>query len=137
VVVLLPGEHDLRRSVVTSGDVAGHLGVLDPGETKVADLEVAVLVYENVRWLEVSMNDASGVDKLEPSLEKGENEREGRERKDVRTRIVEGSVWIVEGGSTNEHLVGEVLDELVIERTGGEESVKIGSEELREEEMRG
>ena len=47
-VVLLPGEHDLGGAVVARGDVAGHLGILDAGETKVADLEVAVLVDENV-----------------------------------------------------------------------------------------
>jgi hypothetical protein len=40
-------------------------------------------------------------------------------------------------GWTNEHLVGEVLDELVIERTGGEQSVEVGSEQLRKNKTGG
>lgn len=35
--------------------------------------------------------------------------------------------------STNEHLVEEVLDELIVQRPRGEESVKIGSEKLSDE----
>lgn len=96
VVILLPREHNLRRPVVPRRDVTCHLGILDPRESKVADLEVAVFVDEDVGWLEVAVDHAGRVDILEPS----------------------------------EHLVDEVLNELVVERAGGEESVEVGSEEL-------
>jgi hypothetical protein len=68
-VVFLPREHDLRSSVVSRRDVASHLGVLNAGETKVADLQVAVLVHENVAGLQVSVDYASRVHVLEASLE--------------------------------------------------------------------
>lgn len=37
-VVLLPGQHDLGRSIVSRRDVACHLGILQAGEAEVADL---------------------------------------------------------------------------------------------------
>jgi len=43
-IVLLPGEHDFGSSVVSRRDVTGHLRVLDTGQTKVANLQIAVLV---------------------------------------------------------------------------------------------
>lgn len=58
VVVVLPGQHDLRRAVVSSGDVAGHLGVLFSGQAKVTNFQVAVIVDQNVAWLEVAVNDS-------------------------------------------------------------------------------
>lgn len=67
-VVLLPCQHDLGSTVVARRDVAGHLGVLDTGEAKVADLEVAVFVDEDVAWFEVSVDDAGGMYILEASL---------------------------------------------------------------------
>lgn len=67
-VILLPGEHDLGRSVVSRGDVAGHLGILDTGQTEIADLEVAVLVDEDVAGLEIAVDDAGRVDILETPL---------------------------------------------------------------------
>lgn len=67
-VVLLPCQHDLGGTVVARRDVAGHLGVLDTGEAKVADLEVAVFVDEDVAWFEVSVDDAGGMYILEASL---------------------------------------------------------------------
>jgi hypothetical protein len=62
LVVLLPREHDLGRPVVARRDVARHLRVLEPGEPKVAELEVAVFVDENVGRLEVAVDDAGRVD---------------------------------------------------------------------------
>lgn len=47
-VILLPSEHDLRRTVIPCRDVARHLRVLYSGKAKVADFQVAVLVDENV-----------------------------------------------------------------------------------------
>lgn len=67
-VVLLPCQHDLGGPVVPSRDVAGHLGVLDTSEAKVADLEIAVFVDEDVAWLEVAVDDAGGMHILEASL---------------------------------------------------------------------
>lgn len=43
-VVFLPGEHDLGGAVVPRRHVSRHLGVLQPREAEVADLQVAVLV---------------------------------------------------------------------------------------------
>lgn len=52
-VVLLPGEHDLRRAVVPRRDVTRHLRVLYSGKTEIANLQITVLVHENVaRFLE-------------------------------------------------------------------------------------
>lgn len=61
-VVLLPCEHDLGGAVVPCRHVARHLRVLDARETKVADLQVAVLVDQDVTWLQVSVNNAGRVD---------------------------------------------------------------------------
>ena len=67
-IVFLPCEHDLGGAVVASRDIAGHLRVLDTGETEVADLEVAVFVDEDVGGLEVAVYDTSGVDVFEAAL---------------------------------------------------------------------
>jgi hypothetical protein len=64
----LPGEHDLGRAVVPSGHVASHLGVLDAGQAKVADLEVAVLVDQDVAGFQVTVDDAGGVDIFQAAL---------------------------------------------------------------------
>ena len=55
-IVLLPCEHNLWRSVVSRGDISGHLGILNTRETEIADLQVAILVYENVAGLEISVD---------------------------------------------------------------------------------
>ena len=67
-LVLLPSKHDLRCSVISRGDVSSHLGVLYTGETEVADLEIAVLVYENVAGLEITVDNTSGVDIFQTAL---------------------------------------------------------------------
>lgn len=67
-IVFLPCEHDLWRSVVSRRDISGHLGVLDPGQTEVADLKVAVLVDEDVAGLEIAVDDTCRVDILETPL---------------------------------------------------------------------
>ena len=38
-VVLLPCEHDLRRSIVPRRDITGHLRILNARKTKIADLK--------------------------------------------------------------------------------------------------
>lgn len=67
-VVLLPGQHDLWGAVVASGDVTRHLWILETGETKVADLEVAVLVDEDVGRLQISVDDTGGMGVFEAAL---------------------------------------------------------------------
>lgn len=67
-IVLLPRKHNFGSTVVTSGDVSSHERILDTSQTKVADLEIAVLVNENVAGLQITMNDSSRVDKLEGTL---------------------------------------------------------------------
>mmetsp|Transcript_10363 Transcript_10363/g.26551 ORF Transcript_10363/g.26551 Transcript_10363/m.26551 type:complete len:245 (+) Transcript_10363:600-1334(+) len=43
------------------------LGIGNAGKSKVADLEVAVAVQENVTWLEVAMDDVGRMDVFEPA----------------------------------------------------------------------
>ena len=72
--VLLEGKHDFWRAVPSCRDVFRHetrlrargLGGLDrPCEAKVADLEVAVGVQEQVRGLKVAVDDVGGMQRLE------------------------------------------------------------------------
>lgn len=67
-VVLLPCEHDLGRSVVSRRDVARHLGILNPRQSKVTDLQVAVLVDQDVTRLEVAMDHSGRVHVFETTL---------------------------------------------------------------------
>ncbi len=67
-IVFLPCKHDLRRSVVSRRDIAGHLRILQTRKTEIADLKVAVFVHEDVAGLEIAMDDACGVDILETTL---------------------------------------------------------------------
>lgn len=67
-IVFLPCEHDLGGSVVSGGDVSGHLGVLDTRETEVADLQIAVLVDKDVAGLEITVDDTSRVDIFQATL---------------------------------------------------------------------
>lgn len=50
-VVLLPRKHDLRGAVVPRRNVARHLGVLNPRQAKIADLQITILVDQDVTWL--------------------------------------------------------------------------------------
>ena len=67
-IILLPCEHDLRRSIVSCRDVSRHLRILDSGQAEVADLEIAVFVDEDVAGLEITMNDPCRVDIFQPAL---------------------------------------------------------------------
>lgn len=67
-VVFLPGEHDFWGAIVSCRDIARHLRVLDSGQAKVANLEIAVLVDENVARLQVTMHDTRRVDVFQASL---------------------------------------------------------------------
>lgn len=50
-VIFLPCEHNLRGSVVSRRYISGHLRILNPRKTKIADFQVAVLIYQNVARL--------------------------------------------------------------------------------------
>ena len=67
-VVFLPCEHDLRGTVITGGNVTGHLGVLYTGQAEIADLQIAVLVDENVTGLQITVHNASRVDVFQTTL---------------------------------------------------------------------
>ena len=68
-VVLLPGEHNLRSTVVSRRNIASHLRVLDACETEVAYLQIAVLIDQDIRGLQIPMNDSSRMDIFQSSLE--------------------------------------------------------------------
>ena len=63
-IILLPCQHDFGGTVVSCRDIASHLWVLDTGETEIANLQVAVLVDQNIGWLEISVDDTGRVDIL-------------------------------------------------------------------------
>ena len=67
-IVLLPSEHDLRSSVVSCRDVTSHLGVLNTGQTEVANLQIAVLVDQNVAGLQVTVDNTSRMDVFQSAL---------------------------------------------------------------------
>ena len=114
-IVFLPCKHDLRGAVVAGGDVSGHLRVLYTGQAEIADLQITVLVYEDVAGLQVTVNDTSGVNIFQSTLS---------------TLVRRLACWIF---ATYQNLVKEVLDELLLQRPGGEETVEIGSKELGDE----
>jgi len=117
-IVFLPREHDLGRTVVSCRNISGHLGVLDTGKTKVADLQIAVFVDENVAGLEITMHDAGGMHIFQPTLVSVNDCHDGDQKQD----------W-----STYHDLVEEVLDELLLQGPGGQQAMQIGTEKLGDE----
>ena len=69
-IVLLPGEHDFRGSVITCRNISSHLGVLDTSKTEITNLQIAILVDQDVTWLEVAMNDTGRVNIFQTALKK-------------------------------------------------------------------
>ena len=67
-IVFLPCEHDFWGSVVSSGDITGHLRILYTCQTEIADLEVAVLVDQNIARLKVTVDDTRGMDIFQSTL---------------------------------------------------------------------
>jgi hypothetical protein len=114
-IVFLPCKHNLRGAVVAGGNVAGHLRILYTGQAEIADLQITVLVDENVAGLQVSVDDTSRVNIFQSTLS---------------TLVGDPPCWIF---ATYQNLVKEVLNELLLQRPGGEETVEIGSEELSDE----
>lgn len=111
-IVFLPCQHDLWRPVVARRNITSHLGVLDTSQTKVADFQITVLVDQDVAGLEVAVNHTGGMHIFESSLFRLDHSP---------------SCCLLE---THQYLVQEVLDELLFEGSGGEETVEIGAEEL-------
>lgn len=68
-VVLLPGEHDFWSSVVSRRNITSHLRVLNTGKTKVANLQIAVLVDQDVAGLQITVDNTGGMDVFQSSLE--------------------------------------------------------------------
>ena len=68
--VICKAKHDLGRTVPPRRDVLGHEALLlrlvkPAGEPKVAYLELAVRVHEQVAWLEVAVQHVGRVDVLQ------------------------------------------------------------------------
>ena len=85
-IIFLPSEHDFGSAVVSGRDIARHLRVLYPRETKITDLEIAVLIDEDVAGLQVAVDDTGGMHVFEPAQDLVEEvldelflERAGRE----------------------------------------------------------
>ena len=116
-IVLLPCEHNLRRSVISRGDISGHLGILNTRETEIADLQVAVLIYENIAGLEISVDDTCRMDIFQATL---------------RYELALPHFLLLRG-RTHQDLVQEVLDKLLLERSRSQETVQIGAKELGDE----
>ena len=68
-IVLLPCEHDFWGSVVSCGDIARHLRVLNSREPKVADFKIAVLVDQDIARFQVAVDNSCGMDVFEATLE--------------------------------------------------------------------
>lgn len=119
-VVLLPSEHNLGCSVVSGRDITGHLGILDTGKAKVANLEVAVLVDKNVAGLQVTVDNSRGVYIFQASLHVCGQPNSLRQSSSI--------VFC-----TNQDLVEEVLNELLLKRPRREQAVEVSAEELGDE----
>jgi len=124
-VVLLPREHDLRCSVISRRDIAGHLRVLDTGKAKVANLQIAVLVDENVGGFEVTVDNASGVDVFQTTQDLVEEvldelllkRARGEEAVQVGAQELGDNIHVLERGNediaeTDDVLMAQVLEQL-------------------------
>jgi hypothetical protein len=67
-IVFLPRQHDLGSAIVSRRDVASHLGVLYTGQTKIANLQITVLVHKDIARLQVTVDDTGRVDVFQPTL---------------------------------------------------------------------
>lgn len=118
-VVLLPCKHDLGGAIVPRRYITGHLWVLDTGKAKVADFQIAVFVDEDVAGFEVAMDNARRVDEFQPSLQ-AVSERP-RKR------------GFLSGIVTHQNLIQEILNKLFLQRSGGQKSVQVSSQQLGDE----
>lgn len=56
VAILLPCQHDFWGPVISCHDIASHLVVLFPRESKVTDFKIAVVVNEEILGFQVTMD---------------------------------------------------------------------------------
>jgi hypothetical protein len=86
------------------------LRVLDTRETKVADLEIAILVDEDVAGFEITVDNTRRVYIFKTSLPNCQF-----------CRILQSLA------QTYQNLIEEVLDELLLKWSGGKEAMQIGA----------
>ena len=110
-VILLPGEHNLRGSIVSGRDIARHLRILDARQAKVANFQIAVLVHQNVTGLQIAMDDTSGMDIFEPALN----------RCQLRVNFPYQR-------ETHHDLIEEILNELLLQGARSKQPVQISPE---------
>jgi hypothetical protein len=67
-IVRSPIKHYFRRSIIPCRNIARHTIILDTSKSKVANLEIAVLINENIARFEIAMNNTSRVDKFQAAL---------------------------------------------------------------------
>ena len=67
-IVLLPCKHNLGRAVVSCRDISSHLRILNSSKSKIANLQIAVLVHEDVAGFEITMNNTGAMYIFEASL---------------------------------------------------------------------
>ena len=107
--VLAPAHDDLRRAVPTGGDVVRHgdglplhVRVVDPAQAKVADLQVAVRVHQEVAGLQVPVDHVRRVE------EEDAPEDLVQEELDVRLGEVLGGLYY--GGEVGFHQFGDDVE---------------------------
>jgi hypothetical protein len=67
-IVLLPSEHDLGRTVVSCGDISGHLRILNTSKTEIADFQVTVFVNQNVAGFQIPVYHTGRVNIFQTTL---------------------------------------------------------------------
>lgn len=117
-VILLPRKHDLGRPVIPRRNIASHLRVLDTSQAKVTDFEIAILIDQDVAWLEVAVYYTSGMDVFQPALHRS-----------VFVLLDLPLSWVL----AYQDLIEEVLDELLFQRSRGQKAVKVSTQELSDE----
>ena len=115
-IIFLPRKHDFRRSIVPRRYITSHLRVLYPGQTKITDFQVAVLVDEDIARFQVSVHDTGGVDVFEASLQAVRTvaEQEGLQKQD----------------NSYQDLVKKVLYELLFQRSRCQQAMEISTKEF-------
>lgn len=118
-IVLLPREHDLRRTIVSRRNISRHLRVLDSSQTEIANFQIAIFIDENITWLQVTVDHSGGMNIFKAPL--------------LSSAAAVGVGAIV----TYQDLIEEVLDELLFQRSRGQEAMKISAQEFGHEITRG
>jgi hypothetical protein len=67
-VIALPRKDDLRGPVTAGWNVARHVGFLNSRQPKIANLDVAIFIDQNVPWRKVTVNHTSRMNILQAAL---------------------------------------------------------------------